>query len=273
MYRRLKESHAGYPIKLLLGDLGHGSQNPKQQVDYTWDQVRNFIDARLGGAADNVPAAASFPTLCPAGEDRHVPATADNWDVLVKQNRITFSSQEGDGRRTDSFSSNIGEEVASDPTLVSTEVPPDGVLPATTPIDPFPSAGACVTRDGAASASGEFWRWTVTEGFTMLGLPSVSLPYEMDGQDATVVAKLWDVAPDGKTKVLVTRGVYRLSAPGDPTSGLLKFQLFGNHWRFDTGHTIELEVGQRDLPFLRPDNLPSIITYAGVQLSVPQAKT
>ena len=95
----------------------------------------------------------------------------------------------------------------------------------------------------------------------------------MDGQDATVVAKLWDVAPDGKTKVLVTRGVYRLSAPGDATSGLLKFQLFGNHWRFRTGHTIELELGQRDLPFLRPDNLPSSITYAGVELSVPQAKT
>ncbi len=67
------------------------------------------------------------------------------------------------------------------------------------------------------------------------------------------------------------RGVYRVTAAAEPP-GSFKFQLFGNHWRFAEGDTIELEVGQRDLPFLRPDNLPSSISVRGV-LSVPQAKT
>ena len=108
----------------------------------------------------------------------------------------------------------------------------------------------------------------------MLGLPRLTLPYQMEGQDATVIAKLWDVAPNG-TKVLVTRGVYRVSPALGQTasSGLIDFQLFGNHWRFAQGHQVELEIGQRDFRFLRPDNLPSTIAYYdGVELSIPQAK-
>ena len=110
------------------------------------------------------------------------------------------------------------------------------------------------------------WRWPVGSQFTMLGLPSVTLPYKMTGEDTTVVVKLWDIGPEGpdQKKVLVARGVYRLSAPGQPaSSGSLTFQLFGNHWRFGEGHTIELEVGQLDRPFLRPDNIPSSITTKG----------
>ena len=266
MYRKLKASHPGYPIHVLLGDLGHNAQSPAQQLQYAVDQASSFIDTHLGVITSPLPpVAASFPTLCAPGDHDHVVSTGDNWDVLAKEKPLTFSSDAS--QNTDSVSSNIGEEVASDPVLVSTQPPGE----AGEAVDPFPAAGGCVERDGGASASGASWRWKLDSAFTMLGLPTVSLPYEMQGQDATVVAKLWDVAPDGK-KLLVTRGVYRLTAaPQAP--GSFKFQLFGNHWRFAEGHTIELEVGQRDLPFLRPDNLQSSISYPGVQLSVPQAKT
>lgn len=262
MYRKLKASHPGYPINVLLGDIGHNAQNPLAQGAYAWEQAGYFIDTHLGVETDGLPVvAASFPTLCAVGD--HVPLTADTWDTLVRENPLTFSSD--DYRATNSWSSNIGEEVASDPVLASTDPLPDGSP------DPFPNSGACVERDANASASGVSWQWTVNSEFTMLGLPSVSLPYAMDGQDGTVVAKLWDVGPDGK-KLLVTRGVYRLSVPDQPTSGVAKFQLFGNHWRFLEGHTIELELGQQDRPLLRPNNLPSSIAYDGVELSLPQAK-
>lgn len=254
MYRKLKAAHPGYPITMLLGDIGHGAQNPPEQNKYFWQQAGNFIDTHLGVAAEGVPsAAASFSTLCPR-TGRHVPLTSDNWDTLVKASPRTFASAALPLRQTASLSSDVEEEMAS---------------------EPFANAGRCIERPAEKSASGAFWRWRVDSQFTMLGLPSVTLPYKMTGEDATVVVKLWDVGPEGpdQKKLLVTRGVYRLSAPGQPaSSGSLTFQLFGNHWRFVEGHTIELEVGQLDRPFLRPDNIPSSITYEGVKLSMPQAK-
>ena len=278
MYRKLKASHAGYPIHLLIGDLGHGSQAPPGQKKYAWRQVVDFIDTHLGVGTNGVPAvAASFSTLCvdrPPGQKdppletvpEAVPeAIGENWDTLVKQNPLTFSSADKTGeqlslpgpldepRTTNSVSSDIEEEMAS---------------------DPIANSGRCIERPGKSSASGAYWRWAVGDEFTMLGLPSVTLPYAMTGEDATVVVKLWDVAPGGETKRLVTRGVYRLSSPGKlESSGSFTSRLFGNHWLFEEGHTIELEVGQLDRPFLRPDNYPSTITYSGVNLSVPQAKT
>ncbi len=253
MYRKLEAAHPGYPIRILLGDVGHGAQNPAEQKDYSWDKAGKFIDSHLGVAAEGVAQAASFPTLC-ASTGPHVPVIGDNWDALVKQSPRTFSSPAF--QQTDSSSSNVEEEMASDPQS---------------------NSGRCIERPADKSASGASWSWPVEGEFTMLGLPSVTLPYTMTGEDATVVVKLWDIDGTGN-KRLVTRGVYRISTPlalgQTESSGSLNFKLFGNHWRFESGHKIELEVGQRDFPFLRPDNLPSRITYdRGVELSVPQAKT
>ncbi len=264
MYRKLKAAHPGYPISLLVADLGHGSQNRRAHDLYAWQQAGAFIDSHLGIPTEGVPpVAASFPTVCP-GTDSLEHLSSDNWDTLVRHRSLRFPSD--DRQQTDSSSSNVAEEAATDPASTT---------------------AACIERPGDASASGAVWRWDVGQDFTMLGLPSVTLPYRMVGQDATVVAKLWDVGPeepDGtRTKTLVTRGLYRLTAAAQPvtgllnpaaqaTSGVLDFQLFGNHWRFRLGHTIELELGQRDAPFLRPDNFPSSIAYDGVTLHVPEAK-
>jgi predicted acyl esterase len=59
MYRKLKAAHPGYPIKMLIGDIGHGAQAPEDQVRYSTDQAGDFIDTQLGVATDRVvPAAA-----------------------------------------------------------------------------------------------------------------------------------------------------------------------------------------------------------------------
>lgn len=253
MYRKLKAAHPGYPVQLLLGDLGHGAQNQPQQTAYAWDQVQAFLDTHLAAGSVGVAPAASFPTACGATGPGQ-PVVGDSWDTIVKPSPVTFSPGPLDrARTTSSSSSDLEEEMASDPQTVS---------------------GACVERPAEKSASGAFWRWPVTTDFTLLGLPTVTLPYTLTGQDATVVVKLWDVGPDEggqRTKRLITRGVYRLSPPIGQT-GQIRFQLFGNHWQLTSGHTIELEVGQRDARFLRPDNFPSTITYDGVTLSLPRAK-
>jgi predicted acyl esterase len=63
----------------------------------------------------------------------------------------------------------------------------------------------------------------------VLGLPAVQLGYDLTGVDATVIFKLWDVAPDG-SKTLVTRGDSRVATEaGDPATGTLATELWGNH--------------------------------------------
>lgn len=268
MYRKLKAAHPGYPIRLLLGDVGHGAQEPVHQVTYQWDQVASFIDTHLGVSPGGLPpTVASFPTVCgksdPPDADAPeaqtpLPLTGDSWDTIVKPSPLTYTPTPLDRKRTtSSSSSDIEEELASDPQSVTR---------------------TCIERPADKSASGAFWQFPVTSDVTTLGLPTVTLPYTMAGQDATIVVKLWDVGPNEpdttRTKHLVTRGVYRLSPPPGQTvsSGVISFKLFGNHWDLKRGHTVELEVGQRDAPFLRADNFPSTITYDGVTLSLPQAK-
>lgn len=102
----------------------------------------------------------------------------------------------------------------------------------------------------------------------MLGLPTLKVGYQLTGGDATVIGKLWDIGQDGK-RVFVTRGVYRLSTNDKVASGVLQFQLFGNNWHFAPGHRIELELAQSEPSYLRPDNLPSSITYGGPALTLP----
>jgi len=81
--------------------------------------------------------------------------------------------------------------------------------------------------------------------------------------------KLWDVASDG-TKTLVTRGEYRLAAAGgDPSSGTIDTKLYGNAWRFQPGHTIQLQLTQVDAPYLRMDNLASSISFGAIRLVLP----
>ncbi len=96
----------------------------------------------------------------------------------------------------------------------------------------------------------------------------MAVHYDLTGQDATVVFKLWDVRPDG-SKTMVTRGVYRLWAHGDPASSVLRTQLFGNDWVFPPGHTIELQIGRVDAPTWRPDNEPSSLSISSVGVRFP----
>jgi predicted acyl esterase len=91
----------------------------------------------------------------------------------------------------------------------------------------------------------------------------------MNGSDAAIGFKLWDVRPGGG-KTLVSRGAYRLStATGDPAAGRLRTELFGNFYRLAPRHRLRLQITQDDSPYLRQDNLPSVITWSRVGLVLP----
>lgn len=247
MWRRLKAADPAYPVTMVFGDVGHSNaQNPAGQWHPINRLANTFLDAHVLGLG-RPPAAQSysFRTNCPAKAKRQ-PALRGNWPALARGAAVLT----GAGQQGTAPNPNSADGAAS---------------------DPIANMGVCLREDpGVVDPSGAYWEFAVPEtGFTLVGLPVLRVDYAMTGEDATVGFKLWDQAADG-SKILVTRGAYRLStASGDEAEGLLRTELFGNHWRFRAGHTVVLQITQSDSPFLRPDNLPSQIEWSHPRLRLP----
>jgi predicted acyl esterase len=105
---------------------------------------------------------------------------------------------------------------------------------------------------------------------TYVGLGTVDVFYQLlGGSTATLDARVWDVAPDGTT-LLVTRGTYRIDTPTyDSPTGRLRLPFFGNHWTFERGHRIRIDLTQADTPFLRWSNVPSSLVFLPPTLVLP----
>ena len=117
-------------------------------------------------------------------------------------------------------------------------------------IDPIGGSGACAQVDDVDAPGTANYRIDVTQPFTLLGLPIVRANIDTTGAGGQIASRLWDIAPDGK-QVLVARGVYRLE---DDQKGTVTFQLFGNGYRFEAGHSAKLELLGRDAPYVRASN-------------------
>jgi len=246
MYRRLKAVDPEYPVYMAFGDIGHSNaQNPPYQWEHINGQGNQFLNSFVLGQGEGTPTtnAFAFVTHCPEVEGPQPVLAGTSWDQMAA-GRVTAA---GAGSRT------------------TTSTPPD---PEQLDTDPILRMNACLTN--STSAKPGTWTWAVADdGFTLLGLPEVKVSYAMTGADATVAFKLWDVPASGR-KVLVDRGVYRLSvAGGDPLSGTIDLDLFGNAWQFEPGHRIQLQISQTDAAYLRPDNLPSSVTWSNLQLTLP----
>jgi predicted acyl esterase len=108
----------------------------------------------------------------------------------------------------------------------------------------------------------------VTEPFTLLGLPTVRARITTTGDYGEIVSRLWDVLPDG-TQRLVTRGIYRLR---DDQRGHVTFQLLGNGYRFEAGHTAKLELTGSDHPHWRRSDFPFSVRVSGLSVELPTAE-
>jgi predicted acyl esterase len=245
MFRKLQAADPSYPIQMVFGDVGHSNaQNPAWQWQPINTLAYGFLAAHVLGQKGDAPAqqAYSFQTEC-SGTSQPAPI-AGQWDALATSH-VTLTSTTA--KTTSSADPNPADGADSDPIANS----------------------GCRTEDANTTDPGGAYYSFPSTGEHLLGLPTVQLPYTLVGQDATVAFKLWDQSPSG-AKTLVTRGEYRLStAAGDPAAGVLKAYLYGNDWVFPAGDTIVLQVTQDDAPYLRPDNEPSVIDWAGVTLDLP----
>jgi hypothetical protein len=125
----------------------------------------------------------------------------------------------------------------------------------------------CVTTDLPETPGVATWRVPLERDFTLLGMPRLELAYEATGPDIQLNSRLWDVAPDG-VQTLITRGAHRVVGPGAGEQSAT-YDLYGNHWRFEAGHELMLEVTGDDSTFFRRDNFPSVITVNSAKLTLP----
>jgi hypothetical protein len=102
------------------------------------------------------------------------------------------------------------------------------------------------------------------EDLTMIGRTRVIVPHTGSGSGIQLVARLYDVLPDGSA-VMVDRGHRAGVAPSETTV----IDLAGNGWRFAKGHRIRVELTQDDDPHLKASTQPSSLTLAGATLEIP----
>jgi predicted acyl esterase len=246
MYRKLKFYDPDYPISIAFGDVGHSNaQNPHSQWQFLNNQANSFLNRSLlgqgqGTTTSNVDA---LVTHCPAAAtDQHFSGT--DWDQI--RSGVVHATAASSRQTTNPAADTTG-----------------------TTTDPITNSG-CLHSSASSNDAASSWSWPIgaNQGFTQLGLPRLTVDFTMAGVDATLAARLWDVAPDG-SKTLADRGVYRLTAAANGTAGSISFELYGNCWEWQPGHTMQLQVTQVDTPYLRPDNLASSLTLSGPHLDVP----
>jgi hypothetical protein len=137
-------------------------------------------------------------------------------------------------------------------------------------LDPAAGGGnACVEIDPAQAPGTVTLAKTVRPGraVTLIGAMKVHADLVVDGADpenSQVAARLWDVAPDGSSQLLVARGLFRPDHQGPAT-----WQLHPAAWRYKPGHTIKLELLGNDLPYARKSNDEFTIELTNLRARLP----
>jgi dienelactone hydrolase len=242
-YNRTRDQYAGDPISLFLMDDGHArSQNKAADEALFRQRLNAWFDHYLKGAgAAPTSSAEALTTTCPAGSPSEGPYKAGDW-LSLSPGEIRFGN------------------AAS-----QTVVPGSGDPSIGTTFDPIAGKDPCATASGADQAGTANYRLAVpAPGFTLLGSPTVIADLGTTGTDSELAARLLDVLPDGKER-LVARGLVRPGSGGDD----FVFQLHPQGYRFAGGDTVKLELLPSDAPYSRPSNLQAPITVSDLELRLP----
>ncbi|TMK56139.1 MAG: hypothetical protein E6G51_10830 [Actinobacteria bacterium] len=242
-YNRTRAQYPGDPISLFLMDDGHArSQNKAADEALFLQRLNAWFDHYLKGAGSAPSSSAeALTTTCPAASASAGPYKAGDW-LSLSPGEIRF----GDA---------AGQTVlpgAGDPSIGTT-------------FDPIAGKDPCATASGADQAGTANYRLSVpAPGFTLLGSPTVIADLATTGTNSALAARLLDVLPDGKER-LVARGLLRPGPGGDD----VVFQLHPQGYRFAGDDTVKLELLPADPPYSRPSNLQAPITVTDLELRLP----
>ena len=246
MYRRLRSIRRDYPIRLYFGDFEHlTSQIKIPDMRYYHRLATRMLGHYLLGKRRRPKFdVRSAPTLCDPEAFGPV-VRVKNWGAL-HPDELAFELP--------------GPQMTGSPVTDPRGSETDHVAIGL-------QRRGCVTTDLGETAGVATWRAPLEGDFTLVGMPRLELAYEATGPDIQLNSRLWDVAPDG-VQTLVTRGAYRVVAPGSGRQEVA-YGLYGNHWRFEQGHELLLEVTGDDSTFFRRDNFPSVISVNSARLTLP----
>jgi fermentation-respiration switch protein FrsA (DUF1100 family) len=241
IYNRLLRT-PGAQLKLYLLDIGHprGGHKRSTQAAAEGDAMTRF-QAALQGQTQQIPPAGpvmSFLTTCGKPSDTG-PIEAPSW-AAIHPGAFHVSAPANQQLVSTGGDKRIGEALNN----------PD-------------ACNRLTSRRPRGEAFAE--RKVPRGGFTLRGQPTVTARVAATGAAPLIAARLWDVAPDRKMR-LVARNVYRLSTD---QSGALVFQLRGNGYRFERGHSVRLELAPSDAPQFRANNTPFRITASKLKLELP----
>jgi fermentation-respiration switch protein FrsA (DUF1100 family) len=242
-YNRTRAEYPGDPISLFLMDDGHArSQNKAADEALFVQRLNAWFDHYLKGAgAAPSSSAEALTTTCPAASASGGPYKAGDW-LSLSPGEIRFGEPAG-----------------------QTVLPGAGEPSIGTTFDPIAGKDPCATAAGADQAGTANYRLSVpAPGFTLLGSPTVLADLATTGTDSALAARLLDVLPDGKER-LVARGLLRPGSGGDD----VVFQLHPQGYRFAGGDTVKLELLPADPPYSRPSNLQAPITVTDLELRLP----
>jgi hypothetical protein len=230
-----------------VGDFGHQrASNKAPERARLIEAIHDWFDHYVrGGAPAPALGVEAFTQTCPRSAPSGGPFVAPSFSTLA----------DGEVR----YSSNARQAIVSgggDPSV--------GLA-----IDPAAGGGDACAQTAANDAPGTAsYRLppAPAAGYTLLGAPTIAARLEVSGEPSVtqVAARLWDVAPDGRSQTLVGRGLYRPS--GGPTD---VFQLHPNGWTFAAGHVPRLELLAADPPYGRVSNQPFQIQVEGLELRLP----
>jgi fermentation-respiration switch protein FrsA (DUF1100 family) len=244
--RVYNQAAASAPVSLQFGDLGHSRGSNKRTVNHAFnDQGSAFFAAYLNGIG-SPPAPGSvtaYTQTCPETRPDGGPYEASSYSTL--------------STGTIKFGSNPAQTLtaAGDPT-------------ASAAFDPVANVGtqsACNTIPAETAPGTAVYTYT-SQGFTMLGLPTVTATIHTSGNDGELDSQLFDVLPSGSER-LISRGAYRLT---DNQTGQITFQLHGNGYYFAPGDVVKLVLLGSDAPYLRKSNDQTFtVRVSKVTVSLP----
>ena len=245
-YNLLRSRYPGFPVSLQLADVGHSRASNKPVTNqYLNDQAAQFFNAYLkhSGTPPAPGSVTAFTQTCPETAADGGPYKAASWPELRVQ-ALVFGS-----KPVQTFTSAGGDQNVA------------------TQFDPIAgTSDACKTIAAEDEPNTAFYKHHFGTGYTMLGLPTVRADIETAGQFGQIVARLWDVLPNGQQR-LISRGVYSLRK--DQT-GRITFQLHGNGYHFARGDTAVLQLLGRDSPTYQASNSTFSVKVSNLTVSLPR---
>ncbi len=235
-YNRTRAQFPSTPLALFFGSFGHPRGQSQSNVSAARNALQDqWVDHYLSNTgsepASNVTA---FTETCPAGTPGAGPFTATDW-ASIAPGEIRIQ-----GTEPQTVAASGG-----DTTVGLTWNPITGTNP-------------CATAAGAKEPGSANYETPAAPagGYTVMGAVTLVGEIDLPGDSSQMAARLVDVAPDGTTKQLIERGLWR------PTqSGFQVFQLFANGWKVEPGHVLRVELLPRDAAMATPPPTPGLTNY------------